>query len=157
MTASENRFTPPIKSRAGFFRIMLQLTRRRVVRARTGNPVDVAVGARIRNLRLRNKLSQEEVGRRLKISFQQVQKYEKGTNRVGASRLSELAKIFGVSVDAFFSEVGGFGGKEAARRPIDRLTDRHTIRLVEAYEALSDPKLKVAIVELAEQMARCQS
>ena len=64
------------------------------MRARTGNPVDVAVGARIRNLRLRNKLSQEEVGRRLKISFQQVQKYEKGTNRVGASRLSELAKIF---------------------------------------------------------------
>jgi transcriptional regulator with XRE-family HTH domain len=128
------------------------------VRARTGNPVDVAVGARIRNLRLRNKLSQEEVGRRLKISFQQVQKYEKGTNRVGASRLSELAKIFGVSVDAFFSEVGGSGSaKDAARRPIDRLTDRHTIRLVEAYEALTDPKLKVAIVELAEQMARCQS
>jgi transcriptional regulator with XRE-family HTH domain len=128
------------------------------VRARTGNPVDVAVGARIRNLRLRNKLSQEEVGRRLKISFQQVQKYEKGTNRVGASRLSELAKIFGVSVDAFFSEVGGSGGgKEASRRPIDRLTDRHTIRLVEAYEALTDPKLKIAIVELAEQMARCQA
>ncbi len=128
------------------------------MRARTGNPVDVAVGARIRNLRLRNKLSQEEVGRRLKISFQQVQKYEKGTNRVGASRLSELAKIFGVSVDAFFSEVGSSGGaREAARRPIDRLTDRHTIRLVEAYEALTDPKLKVAIVELAEQMARCQS
>ena len=127
------------------------------MRARTGNPVDVAVGARIRNLRLRNKLSQEEVGRRLKISFQQVQKYEKGTNRVGASRLSELAKIFGVSVDAFFSEVGGSGSaKEAQRRPIDRLTDRHTIRLVEAYEALTDPKLKVAIVELAEQMARCQ-
>ena len=126
------------------------------MRARTGNPVDVAVGARIRNLRLRNKLSQEEVGRRLKISFQQVQKYEKGTNRVGASRLSELAKIFGVSVDAFFSEVASSKG-DASRRPIDRLTDRHTIRLVEAYEALSDPKLKVAIVELAEQMARCQS
>jgi len=109
-------------------------------------------------LRLRNKLSQEEVGRRLKISFQQVQKYEKGTNRVGASRLSELAKIFGVSVDAFFSEVASSGSKgDASRRPIDRLTDRHTIRLVEAYEALTDPKLKVAIVELAEQMARCQS
>ena len=128
------------------------------MRARTGNPVDVAVGARIRNLRLRNKLSQEEVGRRLKISFQQVQKYEKGTNRVGASRLSELAKIFGVSVDAFFSEVANSSAKsDASRRPIDRLTDRHTIRLVEAYEALTDPKLKVAIVELAEQMARCQS
>ena len=128
------------------------------MRARTGNPVDVAVGARIRNLRLRNKLSQEEVGRRLKISFQQVQKYEKGTNRVGASRLSELAKIFNVSVDAFFSEVANSSAKgDASRRPIDRLTDRHTIRLVEAYEALSDPKLKVAIVELAEQMARCQS
>src|ERR1700759_2170262 len=101
------------------------ITRRRVVRARTGNPVDVAVGARIRNLRLRNKLSQEEVGRRLKISFQQVQKYEKGTNRVGASRLSELAKIFGVSVDAFFSEVASGKDKDATRRPIDRLTDRH--------------------------------
>lgn len=126
------------------------------MRARTGNPVDVAVGARIRNLRLRNKLSQTDVAKQLKITFQQVQKYEKGTNRVGASRLSELAKIFGVSVDAFFSEVNTGGNGKMPRRPIDQLTDRHTVRLVEAYEALADRKLKIAIVQLAEQMARCQ-
>lgn len=124
---------------------------------KTGNPIDVAVGARIRNLRLRHKLSQAEVARHLNITFQQIQKYEKGANRVGASRLSELAKLFGVSVDAFFTDINAGGSGKNTPQPIDQLTDRHAVRLVEAYQALHDRKLKLAIVQLAEHMARCQS
>lgn len=121
---------------------------------KAANEVDVAVGARIRNLRLRNKLSQEEVGRRLNVSFQQVQKYEKGTNRVGAGRLSELAKLFEVPVGAFFSETASAVREEAPSQTIDQLTVRNEIRLLEAYQALGDKRLQNAFVSLAEELAR---
>src|SRR5204863_474089 len=109
-------------------------------------------GARIRNLRLRNKLSQEEVGRRLDVSFQQVQKYEKGANRVGASRLSELAKIFDVPIGTFFSETKP--APKVKSQTIDQLTVRNEIRLLEAYQALRDRRLQTAFVALAEELAR---
>lgn len=123
---------------------------------KAANEVDVAVGARIRNLRLRNKLSQEEVGRRLKVSFQQVQKYEKGANRVGASRLSELAKIFDVPIGTFFSEVRRDSKDSARGGTIDQLTVRNEVRLLEAYQALRDKRLQNAFVSLAEELARTQ-
>ena len=75
------------------------------VKAKRSIAVDAAVGARIRNLRLRSGLSQTEVGEQVGVSFQQIQKYEKGTNRVSAGRLAQLAKLFGVSIAAFYSEV----------------------------------------------------
>lgn len=121
---------------------------------KAANEVDVAVGARIRNLRLRNKLSQEEVGRRLKVSFQQVQKYEKGANRVGASRLSELAKIFDVPIGTFFSEVKRDSKESARGGTIDQLTVRSEVRLLEAYQSLRDKRLQSAFVALAEELAR---
>ena len=126
-----------------------------MVASKAANEVDVAVGARIRNLRLRNKLSQEEVGRRLSVSFQQVQKYEKGTNRVGAGRLAALAKVFDVPVGAFFSEAK-LSQKAAPRQQIDQLTVRNEIRLLEAYQALHDKRLQNAFVVLAEELARIQ-
>jgi transcriptional regulator with XRE-family HTH domain len=126
-----------------------------MVASKAANEVDVAVGARIRNLRLRNKLSQEEVGRRLNVSFQQVQKYEKGTNRVGAGRLAALAKVFDVPVGAFFSEAK-LTQKPAPRQQIDQLTVRNEIRLLEAYQALHDKRLQNAFVVLAEELARIQ-
>jgi transcriptional regulator with XRE-family HTH domain len=118
--------------------------------------VDIAVGARIRNSRLRNKLSQAEVARHLKLTFQQVQKYEKGMSRVGAAQLFELAKLFSVSVDAFFIDVRPPGKLKTSGWSIDRLTDRHLLRLIEAYELLKYRRLKFSIVQLAEEMVRCQ-
>ena len=122
--------------------------------SKSANEVDAAVGARIRNLRLRNKLSQEEVGRRLKVSFQQVQKYEKGMNRVGASRLSDLAKIFDVPIGTFFSETRPEPKSKPRPQTIDQLTVRNEIRLLEAYQSLNDRRLKNAFVTLAEELAR---
>src|SRR5690242_10184659 len=75
-----------------------------MIKSRKGNQIDTAVGARIRNLRLRKRLSQGDVGRQLGVTFQQVQNYENGANRVSAARLSLLAKLFGVPVTALFSE-----------------------------------------------------
>jgi transcriptional regulator with XRE-family HTH domain len=126
------------------------------VASKAANEVDVAVGARIRNLRLRNKLSQEEVGRRLNVSFQQVQKYEKGTNRVGAGRLAALAKVFDVPVGAFFSEAKIAQKAQPKSQTIDQLTVRNEIRLLEAYQALHDKRLQNAFVVLAEELARIQ-
>jgi transcriptional regulator with XRE-family HTH domain len=125
-----------------------------MVAGKAANEVDAAVGARIRNLRLRNKLSQEEVGRRLNVSFQQVQKYEKGANRVGASRLSELAKIFDVPIGTFFSEAKPAPKASAKSQTIDQLTVRSEIRLLEAYQAMRDRRLQSAFVVLAEELAR---
>jgi transcriptional regulator with XRE-family HTH domain len=132
-------------------------SRRFMVAGKAANEVDAAVGARIRNLRLRNKLSQEEVGRRLNVSFQQVQKYEKGTNRVGASRLSDLAKIFDVPIGTFFSEAKPAPKGSSRPQTIDQLTVRNEIRLLEAYQALRDRRLQSAFVALAEELARVKS
>jgi DNA-binding XRE family transcriptional regulator len=75
------------------------------------NAVDTVVGARIRNLRLRNRLSQSQLGKQLGVTFQQVQKYENGTNRVSAGRLAGLAKLFSVPIAALYGE------QKTGRRP----------------------------------------
>src|SRR5579859_7208423 len=109
--------------------------------------VDAAVGARIRNLRLRNKLSQTEVGEHVGVTFQQIQKYENGANRVSASRLAQLAKVFGVPIAAFYSEVQTENGKSTRQPKISTgLADTNINRLVKAFQALKDKKLKAALL-----------
>ncbi|WP_315724849.1 MULTISPECIES: helix-turn-helix transcriptional regulator [unclassified Bradyrhizobium] len=120
-----------------------------------GRDVDVAVGIRLRNLRLRNKMSQNDVAHHLKLTFQQVQKYETGTSRISASQLFKLAKLFKVSVETFFTEFNGNESKKP-QQVVNQLTDPHLLRLVEAYSSLKDRRLKSVILQLAEEMARCQ-
>lgn len=118
--------------------------------------IDVVVGKRIRNLRLRQKMSQNDVAGHLKLTFQQIQKYEQGMSRISASQLFELAKLFKVSIETFFTDLPADGRQKLARS-MDQLTDRHLLRLVEAFQNLKDRRLKSAVVELAEEMARCQA
>ena len=126
------------------------------MRAKT-NAVDAAVGARIRNLRLRNKLSQTDVGDQVGVTFQQIQKYENGRNRVSASRLSQLAKLFAVPITTFYSEVATQAEKPSLRaNAFSKVADANVDRLVRAYQSLRDKNLKAAILEAAEQMVRCQ-
>lgn len=126
------------------------------MRAKT-NAIDAAVGARIRNLRLRNKLSQTDVGDDVGVTFQQIQKYENGANRVRASRLSQLAKLFGVPITAFYGEVGDQSEGSAQRaKGISRISDTAVERLVKACQAIKDKKLRAALLEAAQQMVRCQ-
>jgi len=127
------------------------------VRTRRSIAIDAAVGARIRNLRLRQGLSQTDIGEHIGVTFQQIQKYESGANRVSAGRLAELAKLFGVPVTAFYSEVPSEADKPSGRTKLSiSQGDANVDRLVKAYQSLKDKRLKAAIVQLATEMARRQ-
>lgn len=119
--------------------------------AKATNLVEIAMGARLRSLRLRLGLSQEDIAGQLGVSFQQVQKYETGANRISPSRLVQLAHLFQVPVGALFCEENV--GDEVENYRLDQITDRHALRLLRAYDALTDRKLRQAIVDLAEGLA----
>lgn len=124
------------------------------------NPVDKYVGSRIRMRRIMLGMSQEKLGDALKLTFQQVQKYEKGTNRVGASRLQQISEILQVPVSFMFE--GGPGGKfsadglsEAASPAYvsDFLATSEGLALTRAFTRIPDAKLRRSIVDLVERVA----
>ena len=123
------------------------------------NPVDVHVGSRIRLRRTLLGMSQEKLGDALGLTFQQVQKYERGANRVGASRLYDLARALDVPVSYFFEEFGdqsALGGVgEAAADPYqpNPMMKRETLELVRAYLRLADPQIKRRVFELTKALA----
>ena len=144
--------------------------RRRGNRGRTPsgkpNPIDVHVGARVRLRRTLLGLSQEKLGEALGLTFQQVQKYERGANRVGASRLFDLSRVLDVPVSFFFDDMSDDtksqapslllnGGLEetAAEFEHDPLTKRETLELVRAYYRISDPAIRKRVYELAKALA----
>jgi transcriptional regulator with XRE-family HTH domain len=120
------------------------------------DPVDVEVGHRIRIERLARGLSQTALANQLGVTFQQVQKYEKGVNRVGAGRLTKIAEVLGVPVGSFFS------GKEVLDSELNRdvdqasplklLTVSGAFRLLRAYSEIEDSELRRCIVDLVEQI-----
>jgi transcriptional regulator with XRE-family HTH domain len=123
-----------------------------MTKSRKNNDIDAAVGARVKNLRLRRRLSQGELGRQLGVTFQQIQKYESGANRVSAGRLAQLAKFFGMPVAALFSESDD--PKSVSRnRSAGRVADDKVTRLVKAFHAMKDSDLKRALLRLVEEMA----
>lgn len=85
------------------------------------NPIDVHVGTRLRMLRVKAKLSQQAIGKMLGLTFQQIQKYEKGTNRISASKLFELAGILDCTVQDFFTGLEESGGSRAQTQNPSRL------------------------------------
>jgi len=121
------------------------------------NPVDVYVGGRVRLRRTLLGLSQEKLADKLGITFQQVQKYENGTNRVGASRLYDIASALEVDVDFFFEGVTGGKTKKVAEAGanIDRLLNsKETIDLVKAFHAIEDPSIRKKMLEMIKAVAK---
>jgi transcriptional regulator with XRE-family HTH domain len=119
------------------------------------DPVDVEVGHRIRIERLSRGLSQTALANQLGVTFQQVQKYEKGVNRVGAGRLTKIAEVLGVPVGSFFSgkELRGDGQeKDGEASPLKLLTVSGAFRLLRAYAEIEDTNLRRSIVDLVEQI-----
>ena len=124
------------------------------------NPVDIHVGGRIRLRRTLLGMSQEKLGKAIGLTFQQVQKYERGTNRVGSSRLFQLAKVLNVPVSFFFDdmphEVSGGGpvlaepGKPFEHNPF---TKRETLELVRAYHKIGDRSVRKRVFELVKAIA----
>ena len=124
------------------------------------NPTDIHVGSRIRLRRNMLGMSQERLGETLGITFQQIQKYEKGTNRVGASRLQAISEILGVPVSFLFEDapghVGaarGFAEDSAASLALDFATSTEGLQLNRAFVRITDPKIRRKIIELVKTLA----
>jgi transcriptional regulator with XRE-family HTH domain len=130
------------------------------------SPIDVHVGSRIRLRRTLLGMSQERLGESLGLTFQQVQKYERGVNRVGASRLFDLSRVLDVPISFFFDDMpdslaANFGGVTARRTsgmetqdPFgdDTLSRRETLELVRAYYRITDPSIRKRVFDLIKSM-----
>lgn len=131
--------------------------------ARRANPIDAHVGSRVRMRRMLLGMSQEKLGELLGLTFQQVQKYEKGVNRIGASRLFDLAHLLGVPVQFFYEDAPSGGTDVLARagfaeRPtetyvVDFLGSRDGLELNKAFVRIEDPNTRRAIVDLVRALA----
>jgi transcriptional regulator with XRE-family HTH domain len=120
---------------------------------RRRDAVDILVGRNIRILRQDRGMSQTELGRKIDVTFQQVQKYENGTNRVGSGRLFKIASILGVPITAFFEGAHHTAAQAAGSSPVSTLAEPYVLRLLQAFCSLGDMELRRSIVELAEYMA----
>jgi transcriptional regulator with XRE-family HTH domain len=118
-----------------------------------GNPIDLLVGSRIRRFRKCRRMSQAQLGKKLGVTFQQVQKYENGKNRVGASRLQMISTALDVPVGQFFADDAGTSRTSA--KPLAFYPQ--ALRFAEAFIRLSDRELRNSIIDMVEAMARKSS
>lgn len=129
------------------------------------DPVDVHVGNRVRQRRTLMGMSQEKLGQALGLTFQQVQKYERGANRMGASRLHQVSQILDVPVEYFFEDLPrehsfrpGRVSAGLAEEPepfkSDPLAKRETLELVRAYYKIRDPRVRKRIFELTKALSK---
>lgn len=135
------------------------------------HPVDTHVGARVKSRRLMLGLSQEELAKSIGLTFQQVQKYERGTNRISVSRLSDISRALKTPLDYFVDGLSNLMGdgpasgrgklamrgvsdvKQAGFDGIDTMTRKDVLELVRAYQRISTPALQKQLVEMAKAMA----
>ena len=126
------------------------------------NPVDTHVGSRVRLRRMLLGMSQERLGESMGLTFQQVQKYEKGVNRIGASRLFQISKILDVPVQFFFEEAPHVGDRHHGRgmaEPesegfiLEFLNSREGLELNRAFVKISDAKVRKTIVDLVRALS----
>ena len=113
--------------------------------------IDKHVGTRLRVRRMMLGLSQTYVGDAIGVTFQQMQKYEKGTNRISASRLQQAAGVLGVPVSYFFEGTSAKAGP--AEDPMDDLANSTSLRLVMAFTRITDRELRRRILCLVEELA----
>jgi transcriptional regulator with XRE-family HTH domain len=136
------------------------------------SPIDVHVGSRIRLRRTLLGMSQERLGEALGLTFQQVQKYERGVNRVGASRLFDLSRVLDVPISFFFDDMpdslANTYGAQTSRRAAgfseaqdgftdDALNRRETLELVRAYYRITDPAVRKRVFDLIKSMGPAES
>ena len=133
------------------------------------NPIDVHVGSRVRLRRTLLGMSQEKLGEALGLTFQQVQKYERGANRIGSGRLFHLSKVLDVPVSFFFDDLPeGQGGSAPpanlsgmSETPVESfeaeaMSRRETLELVRAYYRIADPIVRRRVFELTKTLSRSE-
>jgi transcriptional regulator with XRE-family HTH domain len=127
------------------------------------NPVDKYVGSRVRMRRIMLGMSQEKLGEALGLTFQQIQKYEKGTNRVGASRIQQISEVLQVPVSFLFEggpsgivngNGNGYGDGASPAYVSDFLATSEGLALTRAFTRIPTTKLRRSIVDLVEQIAQ---
>jgi transcriptional regulator with XRE-family HTH domain len=138
------------KTRTGLMNLGTAIPRKRQTRR---HPVDRQIGQRIRAFRMAQQMSQAELGRRLGVTFQQIQNYEKGSSRIGGSRLKELAAALDVSLLALFGTSGEAGEKKMDAFLIERMSHRYSARILNAFFAIPTKREQRAIVAMLEAMA----
>jgi transcriptional regulator with XRE-family HTH domain len=125
------------------------------------NPIDIHVGSRVRLRRMMLGMSQERLGESIGITFQQIQKYEKGTNRIGASRLQHIARVLSVPVSFFFEDAPGASVEQPAGMAepksthyvVDFLSSAEGLQLNKAFIRIKEPKLRRRIIDLVRALA----
>jgi transcriptional regulator with XRE-family HTH domain len=128
------------------------------------DPIDRHVGSRVRMQRVLMKMSQEKLGEALGLTFQQIQKYEKGTNRIGASRLQQISKTLNVPPSFFFegapttgdgagASAGGFAEESSSQFVVDFLSTAEGLHLNRAFARIKDPKVRKRVVDLITTLA----
>ncbi len=131
--------------------------------SRRANAIDVHVGSRVRLRRMVLGMSQEKLGEQLGLTFQQVQKYEKGVNRIGAGRLFDLSHVLGVPIQFFYEEApayhvegashGGFAERPGDSELVDFMATREGLELNKAFVRISDARLRRSLIELIRSLA----
>ena len=129
------------------------------------NPIDIHVGSRVRLRRTLLGMSQEKLGEALDLTFQQVQKYERGVNRISSSRLYHLSKILDVPIAFFFDDMAppvkrampGMADNAPHVFEPDPLVKRETLELVRAYYRVSDARVRKRLFELTKALAKLSS
>lgn len=139
-----------------------------MISKKSPNPIDVHVGSRVRLRRMMLGMSQEKLGEHLGITFQQIQKYEKGTNRIGASRLQAIARVMNVPVSFFFEDapvltpvvpadgsapVAGFQEAQSTSYVVDFLSSSEGLQLNKAFVRIKEPKIRRKVVDLVRALA----
>jgi transcriptional regulator with XRE-family HTH domain len=124
---------------------------------RGGDPLDAEIGKRVRTLRLQRGLSQTELGSLINVTFQQVQKYEKGTNRISAGRLQRIAEVLSVPVSFFFTGFDDKYKETTSATPVDVefsfLQTEGALRLARAYARIKQPSVRLQLLRLTEAIA----
>ncbi len=137
------------------------MTKTKSTSAKRPNSTDAYVGSRVRMRRKMLGLSQEKLGEELGITFQQVQKYEKGANRIGASRLQTISQILEVPIGYFFPQepavAGGMGENSQSDYVSDFMMSSEGIELNRAFARIKDPKLRRKVIDLVRTMAATEA
>ncbi len=129
--------------------------------AKKPNPIDIHVGSRVRLRRMLLSMSQEKLGDQMGLTFQQIQKYEKGTNRIGASRLYHISQILDVPVQFFFDDapLAANQGADGMSEPkmenflYEFISTRDGLELIRAFVSIADPKVRKRVVDLVRTLS----
>lgn len=125
------------------------------------DPIDIHVGSRVRLKRTMMGMSQEKLGESLGITFQQIQKYEKGANRIGASRLQHIAEVLNTSVGFFFedapnsssNDATGMAESDSSNFVVDFLATNEGLQLNRSFMQIKDPQVRKRIIDLVRSLA----